>query len=75
VWRRPVGLVRGTLWPAESSVGRMVARTARRSRGRFFWLSLKTMVEMGLRESQVMNGDWQRLHRVSGVSSGSPENH
>jgi hypothetical protein len=40
-----------------------------------FWLSLKTMVEMGLRESQVMNGDWQRLHRVSGVSSGSPENH
>jgi hypothetical protein len=40
-----------------------------------FWLSLKTMAESGLRESQVMNGDWQRLHRVSGVSSGSPENH
>jgi hypothetical protein len=22
-----------------------------------------------------MSGDWQRLHRVCGVSSGSPENH
>jgi hypothetical protein len=39
------------------------------------WLSLKTKVEPGLRESRVMSGDWQRLHRVSGVSSGSPENH
>jgi hypothetical protein len=25
--------------------------------------------------SQVMSGDWQRLHRVRGVCSGSPENH
>jgi hypothetical protein len=22
-----------------------------------------------------MSGDWQRLHRVHGVSNGSPENH
>jgi hypothetical protein len=22
-----------------------------------------------------MSGDWRRLHRVRGVSSGSPENH
>jgi hypothetical protein len=22
-----------------------------------------------------MSGDWRRLHRVGGVSSGSPENH
>jgi hypothetical protein len=29
VWRRQVGFVRGTRWPAESSAGRMVARTAR----------------------------------------------
>jgi hypothetical protein len=29
---RQVGLTRGTLWPAGSSVGRMVARKARRSR-------------------------------------------
>jgi hypothetical protein len=39
------------------------------------WLSLKTKVELGLHGSRVMSGDWQRLHRVRGVSGGSPENH
>jgi hypothetical protein len=39
------------------------------------WLSLKTKVEPGLRGSLVMSGDWRRLHRVCGVSSGLPENH
>jgi hypothetical protein len=39
------------------------------------WLSLKTKVEPGLRGSRVMSGDWRRLYRVRGVSSGSPENH
>jgi hypothetical protein len=39
------------------------------------WLSLKTKVEPGLRESRVMSRDWWRLHQVRGVSSGSPENH
>jgi hypothetical protein len=40
VWRRQVGLVRGTRWPAVSSVGRMVARTTGRIRGRFLgWAS------------------------------------
>jgi hypothetical protein len=39
------------------------------------WLSLKTKAEPGLRGSQVMSGDWRRLHRVRGVSSGSPKNH
>jgi hypothetical protein len=39
------------------------------------WLSLKTKVEQGLCGSRVMSGDWRRLHRVRGVSSGSPENH
>jgi hypothetical protein len=39
------------------------------------WLSLKTKVESGLRGSQVMSGDWRRLHRVHEVSSGSPENY
>jgi hypothetical protein len=39
------------------------------------WLSLKTKVEHGLRGSLVMSGDWRRLHRVRGVSGGSPENH
>jgi hypothetical protein len=39
------------------------------------WLSLKTKVELGLRGSQVMSGDWRRLHRVRGVSGGSSENH
>jgi hypothetical protein len=38
-------------------------------------LSLKTKVEPGLRGSQVMSGDWWRLHRVRRVSGGSPENH
>jgi hypothetical protein len=38
------------------------------------WLSLKTKVESGLRGSQVMSGDWRRLHRVRGVFDGSPEN-
>jgi hypothetical protein len=39
------------------------------------WLSLRTKVEPRLRGSQVMSGDWRRLHRVGGVSSGSPKNH
>jgi hypothetical protein len=39
------------------------------------WLSLKTKVELGLRGSRVMSGDWRRLHRVRGISSGSLENH
>jgi hypothetical protein len=39
------------------------------------WLSLKTMVELGLRGSRVMSGDWRKLHQVRGVSGGSPENH
>jgi hypothetical protein len=39
------------------------------------WLSLKDKVKPGLRGSRVMSGDWRRLHRVSGVSGGSPKNH
>jgi hypothetical protein len=39
------------------------------------WLSLKIKVESELRGSQVMSGDWRRLHRVRGVSGGPPENH
>jgi hypothetical protein len=39
------------------------------------WLSYKTNVEPGLRASQVMSGDWRRLHQVRGVCGGSPENH
>jgi hypothetical protein len=39
------------------------------------WLSHKTKVEPGLCGSRVMSGDWRRLHRVRGVSGGSPENH
>jgi hypothetical protein len=39
------------------------------------WLSLKTKAEQGLRGSRVMSGDWRRIHRVRGVSNGSPENH
>jgi hypothetical protein len=39
------------------------------------WLSHKTTAELGLRGSQVMSGDWRRLHQVCGVCGGSPENH
>jgi hypothetical protein len=40
VWRRQVGFVRGTRRPVESSAGRMVARAARWSHGRFLgWAS------------------------------------
>jgi hypothetical protein len=39
------------------------------------WLSLKTKFEPGLRGSRVMSGDWRRLHRVRGVSGGSPVYH
>jgi hypothetical protein len=39
------------------------------------WLSLKTKVQSGLRGSRVVSGDWRRLHRVCGVSGGSPEKH
>jgi hypothetical protein len=39
------------------------------------WLRHKTKVESGLRGSQVMSGDWRRLHQVRGVCDGSPENH
>jgi hypothetical protein len=39
------------------------------------WLSLKTKGEPGLRGSRVMSEDWWTLHRVRGVSGGSPENH
>jgi hypothetical protein len=48
--------------------GKMKSRTVS-------WLSHKTKVEPGLRGSQVMSGDWQRLHQVRGVCGGSPENH
>jgi hypothetical protein len=40
VWRRQIGFIRGTRWPVESSAGRMVAKTARWSHGRFLgWAS------------------------------------
>jgi hypothetical protein len=39
------------------------------------WLSHKTKVEPGLRGSQVMSGDWRRLHQVRGVYGGSLDNH
>jgi hypothetical protein len=39
------------------------------------WLSHKTKVGSGLRGSQVLSGDWRRLHQVRGVCGGSPKNH
>jgi hypothetical protein len=48
--------------------GKMKSRTVS-------WLSHKTKVELGLRGSQVMSGDWRRLHQVRKVCGGSLENH
>jgi hypothetical protein len=42
---------------------------------RVSWLSLKTKVELRIRGSRVMSGDWRRLHQVHGVCGGSQENH
>jgi hypothetical protein len=55
VWRRQVGLVRGTWWPAGSSEGCMVSWTVS-------WLSQKTKVERRLRGSRVKdrNGELER---------------
>jgi hypothetical protein len=39
------------------------------------WLSLKTKVEPGLCGSRVKSDNWRRVHRVRGVSGGSPEKH
>jgi hypothetical protein len=39
------------------------------------WLGLKTTVELGLRGSQVMSGNWRRLHQVHGVFGCSPKTH
>jgi hypothetical protein len=40
------------------------------------YLKFNTIIHcQQLRGSRVMSGDWQRLHRVCGVSNGSPENH
>jgi hypothetical protein len=58
VWRRQVGFVWGTRWPAGSCAGRMVAWTARWSRGRFLgraskprtsrdYVEAKSWVEIG----------------------------
>jgi hypothetical protein len=43
--------------------GKMKSRTVS-------WLSHKKKVELGLRGSQVMSGDWRRLHQVRGVCGG-----
>jgi hypothetical protein len=48
--------------------GKMKSRTVS-------WFSHKTKVEWRLHGSQVMSGNWRRLHQVRGVYGGSPENH
>jgi hypothetical protein len=54
--------------PHGGKIGKMKSRTVS-------WLTHKTKVESGLRGSQVMSGDWRRLHQVRRVCGGSPENH
>jgi hypothetical protein len=72
VWRRQVGFVRGTWWPAESSAVRMVQQDKVMDG---FLVEPQNQGRAGLRGSRVMSGDWRRLHRVRGIFSGSPENH
>jgi hypothetical protein len=51
--------------PHDGKNGKMKSRTVT-------WLSHKTKVEPRLHESQVMSGDWWRLHQVCRVCGGSP---
>jgi hypothetical protein len=61
--------------PVASGVGPHGGKNDKMKSWTVSWLSLKIKVESGLRGSRVMSHDWRRLHRVHGVSSGSPENH
>jgi hypothetical protein len=70
VWGRQVGLVRGTRWLAESSAGRMVARTAGRSRGRFLgWASKPRSSRdyVGARSWVVIDGGYTEFARFAVV--------
>jgi hypothetical protein len=40
-----------------------------------FLVEPKNQGRAGTRGSQVMSGDWRRLHQVRGVCGGSPKNH
>jgi hypothetical protein len=40
-----------------------------------FLVEPQNQVRAGTSWSQVMSGDWRRLHQVRGVCGGSPENH
>jgi hypothetical protein len=66
VWRRQVGLVQGTRWPAESSAGRMVARTSGRSHGRFLgWAS-----KLGSSQDYVGAESWVAIAEATPSSRG-----
>jgi hypothetical protein len=67
VSRKQVGLVRGTWWLTGSA--RHGGKNSETKSWTVSWLSLKPKLE------PIMSGNWWRLHRVRGVSSGSPENH
>jgi hypothetical protein len=54
--------------PHRGKNGKMKSRTVS-------WLSHKSKVELGLRGSQVLSGDWRRVHQVCEFCGGSPENH
>jgi hypothetical protein len=74
VWRRQVGLVRGTRWPVGSCTGRMVARTTWWSRGRFLgWAKNQGQA----RTSWDPSHEWWLAEATSSsrVCGGSPENH
>jgi hypothetical protein len=74
VWRRQVGFVRGTRWPAGSSAATSWQEWQDEVMDGFL-VEPPNKVKPGLRGSRVMSGDWQRLHRVRGASGGSPKNH
>jgi hypothetical protein len=75
VWIRQVVLARGTRWPAGVKCGSHGGKNGKMKSRTASWLSHKTKVELGLRGSQVMSGDWRRLHQVHAFCDGSPENH
>jgi hypothetical protein len=78
---RPPGVEKTSRLGSRDSVANGVkcgphgGKNGKRKSSTVTWLSLNTKDEPGLRGSRIMSGDWRRLHRVRGVSDGSPENH
>jgi hypothetical protein len=75
LWRRQVGLVQRDPLASRVKCRPHGGKNSEMKSWTVSWLSLKTKVEPRLHGSRLMSADWWRLHRICGISSGSPENH